>query len=321
MSLFCIFYRKKEPDIPGLLKRKDVHGLMKLLAHQDYTVQWRAAEALGMLGPDALHTLLKGIHDKKREVRLGIVEALGDIRNSESVPVLTGLLKNDPGSEVRWAAAVTLGEIRDPSAVPALVGALDDGDKYVRYGAAVALEHLEWAPCTAEEEAALYMARQDWDNISAMDPIPPGPLMRGVYDRDPDIRAHSIRILGVAGNPEALPSCDRALRDSNSEVRWSAALAFPGCGLPLMHIPRGLARRKMIRKNPYVASFLNFCFVGLGYNYLGKWWGFLLFQANVTSILILSLFYGPVIPYGISYSLSAVVAFHTWGYVKKMPAL
>jgi hypothetical protein len=119
----------------------------------------------------------------------------------------------------------------------------------------------------------------------------------------------------------ALPACDRALRDSNSEVRWEAALAFPGCGLPLMHIPRGLARRKKIRKNPYIASFLNFCFVGLGYNYLGKWWGFLLFQANVTSILILSLYFGSVIPYGLSYSISAVVALHTWGYVKKMPPL
>jgi hypothetical protein len=321
MHLFQNFYKKKEPDIPGLFNRKDVRGLMKLLAHQDYTVQWRAAEALGMLGPDALHTLLKGIHHKKREVRLGIVEALGDIRNCESVPVLTGLLKNDPGSEIRWAAAITLGEIRDASSVPALVEALKDGDKYVRYGAAVALEHLEWSAGTAEEQAALNVARQDWDKISAMDPIPPGPLMSGVYDSDPDIRAHSIRILGEAGNPGVLPSCNRALMDSNSEVRWSATLAFPGCGLPLMHIPRGLARRKKIRKNPYVASFLNFCFVGLGYNYLGKWWGFLLFQANITSILILSLFYEPVIPYGISYSLSAIVAVHTWGYVKKMPGL
>ncbi len=95
-----------------------------------------------MLGPDALHTLLKGINHKKREVRLGIVEALGDIRNYDSIPVLTGLLKNDPGSEVRWAAAITLGEIGDISAVPALVEALDDDDKYVRLEQPVALEHL-----------------------------------------------------------------------------------------------------------------------------------------------------------------------------------
>ncbi len=315
------FIKKKEPDVQGLLNRKDVHGLIKLLAHENDTVQWHAAEALGMLGPDVLHTLIKGINHKKKEVRLGIVEALGDIRNIESVPVLTGLLKNDPGSEVRWAAAVTLGEIRDPSAVPGLVEALNDDDKYVRYGAYVALDQLVWSPGTADEQAALYMAGQDWDKISAMNPIPLGPFMRGVHDSDPDIRAHSIRILGETGDHEALPACDSALRDSDSAVRWSATLAFPGCGIPLMHIPRGLARRKKIRKNPHVASFLNFCFVGLGYNYLGKWWGFLLFQANVTSILILSLFYEPVIPYALSYSLSAVVALHTWGYVKKMPAL
>jgi hypothetical protein len=67
-----------------------------------------------------------------------------------------------------------------------------------------------------------------------------------------------------------------------------------------------------------VAAILNFLFLGLGYNYLGKWWGFLLFQVDATAILLLSLAMGSVIPYVISYSLSAVVAVHTWYLVKKM---
>ncbi len=74
----------------------------------------------------------------------------------------------------------------------------------------------------------------------------------------------------------------------------------------------------MEHKNPNVAAILNFLFLGLGYNYLGKWWGFLLFQVDATAILLLSLAMGSVIPYLISYSISAVVAVHTWYFVKKL---
>ena len=66
---------------------------------------------------------------------------------------------------------------------------------------------------------------------------------------------------------------------------------------------------------------LNFFFLGLGYNYLGFWWGFLLFQVNVTAIVILSLMMGgPLIPYLASYALwPRVFVIHTWFYVRGLP--
>jgi hypothetical protein len=45
----------------------------------------------------------------------------------------------------------------------------------------------------------------------------------------------------------------------------------------------------------------------------------LLFQVNVTAIIITGLFLPLYIPYSISYSLSALAAVHTWFYVRGLP--
>jgi HEAT repeat protein len=42
------------PDIERLRERKDIRQLTRLLQHRDFTVQWKAAEALGTLGNEAV---------------------------------------------------------------------------------------------------------------------------------------------------------------------------------------------------------------------------------------------------------------------------
>jgi hypothetical protein len=66
---------------------------------------------------------------------------------------------------------------------------------------------------------------------------------------------------------------------------------------------------------------LNFFFIGLGYSYLGMWWGFLLFQINVTAILIMGLRFPVYIPYLVSYAVSTVAVVHTWFYLRRLPDL
>jgi hypothetical protein len=241
------------------------------------------------------------------------------MREQEAVRKLMDLLEHDESIEVRWASAVGLGEIGDTTAIPALIRALQDPDKYVRYGAALALEELGWNPGTPEEYAYFLSAAQRWEQILYHRAIPAAPFLQHLHDTDPSIRAHAIEILGKLGSPDAKSACETVLRDINGDVRWKGILAFPDCGIPLMHLPLGLSRRKRERKSAFAACLLNFLFLGLGYNYLGFWWGLVLFQLNVTAIVILGLLIGPLIPYLASYAISGVAVVHTWFYVRRLP--
>jgi hypothetical protein len=321
MSSILITLINKNPDIGELERKGDIKTLSRLLSHRDFDIQWRAAEALGRMGGPAACELITKTYHLKRDVRIGAVEVLGDMREKSAVPKLTTLLRDDESSEVRWASAIALGEIGDPIVIPVLVNALLDPDKYVRYGVTLALEELHWTPGGPEESAYYLIAGQKWEEIESHTTIPADPFIHHLQDQDPDIRARCAEVLGRLRSPEAKGACSSVLRDPNGEVRWSGILAFPECGIPLMHLPRELSRRKRQRKNVYGAMILNFLFLGLGYNYLGFWWGFLLFQVNVTAIVILGLMMGPLIPYLASYAISAVAVVHTWFYVRGLPDL
>jgi hypothetical protein len=310
---------RSRTDIPALEQRRDLKGLIRLLSDPSFEVQWKAAEALGRIGAGGLDELHAMTRHRQVPVRIGITEALGGIGNPESLPFLADLLENDRSNEVRWAAALALGELKDAMAIPFLSEALRDPDKYVRYGAARALLALGWSPGNEDEEVILRVATQQWEEIAHRPGIPVHLLIPYLKDKDPRIRIRVVETLGKIGGPAARIGCDLALQDRDPEVGWTATMAFSRTDIPLLHLPRALSRRERIRKNPYVASFLNFLFLGLGYNYLGKWWGFLLFQLNVTLILILHLIFGPIVPYMVSYSVSAVSVVHTWHLVGKMP--
>jgi hypothetical protein len=321
MSSSLVTFLERSPDIPGMERKGDIKRLTRLLSHRDFDIQWRAAEALGRMGEPAARELIGKTHHMNRDVRIGAVEVLGEMRERSAVPKLTLLLRDDESSEVRWAAAIALGEIGDPAAVPVLVQALLDPDKYVRYGISLALDELQWSPGNPEESAYYLIAGQRWEEIESQSDLPSRPFIHHLKDRDPGIRARCAEMLGRLRTPEAKEACSVVLRDQDGEVRWNGILAFPQCGIPLTHLPRELSRRRRMRKNVYGAMILNFLFLGLGYNYLGFWWGFLLFEINVTAIVILGLTMGPFIPYLASYAVSAVAVVHTWFYVRGLPDL
>jgi len=306
------------PDIPSMTGAKDVRGLIRLLAYPDPDTQWRAAEALGTIGEPAMEELLRELGHRDVRVRLGILEALGSIGDPRAVRPLLGILSGDASSEIRWATALALGNLGDTAAIPSLVEALRDPDKYVRFGSAVALARLGWEPGDGEERALFLIARQDWSSLPALGTRASGPLLRVTRDRDPGIRARAVGALGEIGGPGATGACDAILRDPDGEVRWRATLAFPRCGIPLMHLPMGLARRPTHGRSPAIAAFLNLFFLGLGYNYLDRWYGFLLFQLNLTAIVLASLVWGPLLPYAASYTLSAPFAVQTWYAARRM---
>jgi len=319
MRLRGISFFEKKPDIEALERNGDIDRLIRLLSYPDDIIQWKAAEALIRMGKPAAIKLIEQTHHPNRAIRIGIIETLTEMREGEAARKLMDLLVHDESIEVRWASAIALGEIGDTTAIPLLVRALQDPDKYVRYGAALALEELGWNPGTPEEYAYFLSAAQRWEEILYRKDIPAAPFLHHLHDTDPSIRAHAVEILGKLRNPDAKGACETVLKDVNGDVRWKGILAFPDCGIPLMHLPRGLSRRKRERKSAFPACLLNFLFLGLGYNYLGFWWGLVLFQLNVTAIVILGLLIGPLVPYLASYIVSVVAVVHTWFYVRGLP--
>ena len=318
-SLSIPLIRPAPPDIASLKAAGDLDGLIGLLSYPDPRVQEQAARALATFGVQATRSLLGELDHADPKARLGVAEALGDIGDPLAVPSLTRALAGEKSSEVRWAIALALGNTGDPAAIPPLVQALGDPDRYVRFGAAVSLGKLGWEPA-GEDRALLLIARQEWDSLPALGADATHPLLRATRDPDPAIRARAVDLLGTLGDARGADACDLVLRDPDSEVRWRAVLAFPRCGIPLMHLPLGLVRRRQTWKNPAVAALLNLFFLGLGYSYLERWYGLVIFQVNLTMVVLASLVVGPLYPYLASYTISAFFAVQTWFLARRLIA-
>jgi len=328
-----IRFRNTPPDIRSLREKKEIRQLTRLLQHPDFTVQWKAAEALGTLGPEAIDHLLEALLEHNLPGKLGAIEALAEIRDPRAATPLIHLLRYDPNIEVQWACAVALGELGDPAAVGPLREALLNHDKYVRYGAAIALNHLGWVPTTPEENADLLMALQEWTAIVPLGEAALPALARGIADPDPAVRYHAVDLLERLNISLPQPVCGRMLSDTDGKVRWKAVIAAKKCQVPAHYLPWALSKRMRVKKSPEAAALLNFLFLGLGYNYLGKWWGFLVFQVYMTALLMFTLwpvdmlgtyiflifFTIPGIP--VPLPVSILFAIHAWYIARTMPDL
>jgi hypothetical protein len=300
------------PDVLALREAGDIKGLMRLLSHLDSDIQWQVSRALAALGKDATGHLIEELDNHDPKVRLGIIEALGDIGDPAAVRPLIHLLGEETGIEIRWAIALALGNAGDAAAIPPLVQTLQDPDKYVRFGAAMSLERLAWEPAGDEERAFYLIAKQEWESLPALGPRATHPLLWATRDGDPSIRAKAVNLIGEIGDARGADACGLVLRDPDGEVRWRAILAFPRCGVPLMHLPLGFVRHPRTGKSPLVAALLNLFFLGLGYSYLERWYGLFIFQVNMTAVVLASLVLGPFLPSLASYTLSTLFAVQTW---------
>jgi hypothetical protein len=313
-------FSKTNPDVDTLMQQRNIPALIRALQSKDFDIQTRAAQALGTLGPDAMDELLIAVNTRHRDVRLGIIEALSVIKDSRAVPSLIRMLHVE-SNEVRWVAAIALGEINDPETIPPLITALRDPDKYVRYGAAFALAKTGWKPETPDEKAWYFIGMQEWEAVQEIGAAAVPALSRILQDRDSSVRINAIGILGGIGDESAVPALIRALGDENSAVRWKAVLASSKCGIPALYLPRGLSKRPRVQKNPLIAGFLNFMLPGLGYGYLGKWWGVMIFQIDITITVWLFKYEGEGSTYGLLFPVYIILALHAWYLARKMPEL
>jgi HEAT repeat protein len=314
------FLAPRVPDINQLVRSGKIQGLIMAMKHPDLDVQWRAAEALASMGPGVFEVLVDTLHSRSKDIRLGAIEALGDSGDSRAVPSLVPLLK-DPDNEIRWETALALGMLDDKEVIPALRDALRDKDRFVREGAALSLERLSWSPENPLEDAYLLCARQEWEALSHRGSLAILPLDIATRDKDPEIRLNAARALGSIGSEEGIPLMYRLLRDPDDRVRWEAVQAAPKTGLPLRYIPRGLSKRPRIRKNPGVAAVLNLLLPGMGYLYLGRWWGVVLFQVDVYITLWLFTHESEALTETLLLTLYILLAVHAWYIARRMPDL
>jgi HEAT repeat protein len=311
------FLARGKPDIRALTQARDIRGLIVSLDHGDFDVQWRAARALGTMGADATLPLIHVLGYPGINTRLGAIEALGAIRDPRSIRVLEALLASHEINELRWAAALALGEIGDKTATPSLLAALRDNDRYVRYGAAKALEQVGWSAGTDEDGAYFYIALQDWDAIKKLGTSAAGPLVDMLRERHPAIRAQIVEILGSVGGDEAKKSCQQVLRDPDGNVRWRAVLSSRQCGVPTSYLPLQISKRQRTGPNAIGATILNFFFLGIGYDYAGKWWGVMILETYMMLLTLAQLQLGPFMPFLIFYPITALFATQTYFMVKR----
>jgi len=311
------FLARGKPDIHALTQARDIRRLIGLLNHGDFDVQWHAARALGTMGADATLPLIHVLGHPGINTRLGAIEALGAIRDPRAIEALAALLASHETSELRWATALALGEIGDQTVTPALLNALRDADRYVRYGAAKALEQVGWSAETDEDRAFYYIALEDWDAIKKMGKSATGPLIDMLRERHPAIRARIIEILGSIGGFEAKKTCEQVLRDPDGDVRWRAVLSSRRCGVPTSYLPLQISRRQRTGPSAIGATLLNFFFLGIGYDYVGKWWGLLILETYMMLLTLAQLELGPFMPFLIFYPVTALFATQTYFMVKR----
>jgi HEAT repeat protein len=308
-------------DVAALKAAGDLPGLVRLLHDRDPNIQWRAADALGSLGSPALPLLIRELDSRHVAARIGAVEALGAIRDPRAVRPLIDAMEHDHNPEVRWVAALALGNIGDPAAVPALLFVLRDRERYIRSSAAMALDRLGWIPENKTETAYRAIAVQDWEKVKRLGTAATSPLTERLFDPDPKTRALVIDLLGVIGDPRAQEACEAGLKDPEEEVRWASVITAKKCRVPVAQIPWGISKRRRTGQNPWAAGILNFLFIGLGYNYLGYWWGFLIFMSYTSILVLAQLEAGPFLPYLIAYPITALFAVQTFYLAKKMQDL
>lgn len=194
---------------------KLVPDLIEALQDEDNTVRANAANALGMIGPeakDAVPHLIELLKDENYYVQDNVIHALEQI--DPETGVIFALIKTMEGKTPieNMTAVQALGRI-GPKAVPALIEAMQDEDSSMRESAIYALWWMQ--PQTDPEATEVVLA-----------------LIKALGDENSDVRVRAADALGQIGPKAsaAVPALIEALKDEDSSVRKSAAEALGKIG-------------------------------------------------------------------------------------------
>ncbi|MCB1247233.1 MAG: HEAT repeat domain-containing protein [Acidimicrobiia bacterium] len=113
--------------------------LFALAADDDVPVRAAVAEALGLLGQDALDSLGRLADDDDETVREAVATAFGEVGDASAIPWLATAAATDESRHVMEAAVAAMGAIGDDAAVDALLDIVATGPPQVRRRAIAAI--------------------------------------------------------------------------------------------------------------------------------------------------------------------------------------
>lgn len=183
---------------------QSAEALHKLAADVDPGVRMTAFSSLAAI-ETSLATLARALADPDKNVRLAVVEAMGELRDTEAVPILSDCL-HDAHWEVRCAAAAALALLGERSTMPLLVESLGDPDADMRVAAADALGMVG----DVEAIEPLILAQLDPETRVRQAALKA--LVRVDYRWHRSTRAYT-----------TLPALKRALRNEDYSIRTAAA--------------------------------------------------------------------------------------------------
>ncbi len=215
------FNEQVEFHMHYITHKHNINALLQDLKHSKEVVRARAAEELARLEGDqkqtAIEALIAALDDRNSDVRYAVLNALGELHASESVPRLIQLLQADEEPFCVQAAISALGQIGDIRATQPLIQALKQGSDEVRFQAITAL-------CQVNPEEA------------------PRFLRDLVKDRDEEVRASAAAGLGDLRDHASVEILAGMLEDPVPTVQMEAAVA--------------LARLEDSRGVPHLVDFL-----------------------------------------------------------------
>jgi HEAT repeat protein len=201
--------------------------------------------------PQVIQALTEIAANKKidEKLREAAVESLGDIGNPEVVDTLIPILEEDSakpyptlgdtlGDTLRKETARALGRIGDPKAIEPLIRTLQKEREWSKFGLREAIiDALGNFRDPRVTDALVAALSSDYHTAAAAakalkklrDRRATQPLIRivedggkkGVYDDHR--RRFAAEILGVLGDPRAIPALAKALRDNDAYVREAAS--------------------------------------------------------------------------------------------------
>ena len=130
------FVRDPQPEVVG--------GLLDALADAENAGKRNSStEALVRVGAPAIPPIVARLHTEADvDVRLSLVNLLGDLRNPEGFDTLVGMLDTESDINVASSVVSSLGKYRDATALPALLRVLQRDDLWLKFHAIEALGEI-----------------------------------------------------------------------------------------------------------------------------------------------------------------------------------
>jgi HEAT repeat protein len=121
---------------------KAVKSLCNALSDETWRVRVNARWALQEIGAPAVKSLITLLEIENPQLREAAAMALGNIKDSRSIPILRTTFKKDKNILVRVSAAWALGEFKDKDSIDALITALGEQNGLIRASALCALRKI-----------------------------------------------------------------------------------------------------------------------------------------------------------------------------------